>query len=149
VECLERNLEVPISRGIVSIEHAGAWSEDTILTLSVNAVAGSHNSFVRNEKGGAVQVHVLTLDEICLKHQLSAVDFVKIDTEGAEAEVIRGSAALIQKFTPRIAIATEHFDGNADAVCAELRRHHAYKLRKGMSITIEGKSNPETIYASR
>jgi FkbM family methyltransferase len=45
---------------------------------------------------------VFTLDEFCQARQISAVDLIKIDTDGHELQVLRGGRETLARFRPRI-----------------------------------------------
>ncbi len=51
-----------------------------------------------------VEVSCLPVDLIVEKHDLSRVDLVKIDVEGAELEVLRGMNSTLKRFRPKIII---------------------------------------------
>jgi FkbM family methyltransferase len=53
-------------------------------------------------------VPVVTLDSFVAEKGLECVDFLKIDVEGYELEVLRGGANMIERFGPMIAIAAYH-----------------------------------------
>lgn len=63
-------------------------------------------------------VPVTTLDIFDAEKKLAKVDFLKVDVEGYELEVLRGGAKVIKKYRPKIAIATYH------------RPEHAEEIRK-------------------
>lgn len=42
------------------------------------------------------------------KKKISRIDFIKVDTEGMEREVLTGAKRVIRKFKPRLAICTYH-----------------------------------------
>jgi FkbM family methyltransferase len=55
--------------------------------------------FVNGDNGvvvGERQVQVQTLDEACRRHDIGAVDFMKLDVEGAELDVLNGGAAFLR-----------------------------------------------------
>ena len=53
---------------------------------------------------------VLPLDQFMENHrEISRVDWVKVDVEGAELEVLRGGVNTIRKFTPRILVENHLF----------------------------------------
>lgn len=70
------------------IEHPGAETA----TLDANALT---------TKTGSERVRVSTLDAVAEELALPAVDFVKIDTEGFEREVIRGGKRFFENAQPR------------------------------------------------
>lgn len=64
------------------------------------------------------KVPVTTLDTFAAERELVRVDFLKVDVEGYELEVLRGGAGMIKKNRPKIAIAANH------------RPEHAAEIRK-------------------
>jgi UDP-3-O-acyl-N-acetylglucosamine deacetylase len=55
-----------------------------------------------------VKVPLTTIDKIVAELKLPRVDFIKMDVEGAEVPALHGANDTIQRFKPRMAIATEH-----------------------------------------
>jgi FkbM family methyltransferase len=53
------------------------------------------------------QVEIRTLDQYVSEHVLDRVDFVKIDVEGFEIEVLKGAAETINRFKPTIILEYE------------------------------------------
>jgi len=49
-----------------------------------------------------------TLDAFAKEHEISKVDLIKMDIEGAEREAIDGAKSVICEFKPRLAISTYH-----------------------------------------
>lgn len=86
----------------------GVGSKNEVLTIHFSEDASEHASFseeikhipyIRNEL--AQEIEVVTLDAFFLnRSDIGAIDFLKIDTEGFEVDVLRGAAALIEKFKP-------------------------------------------------
>lgn len=77
------------------------------LNLLFNPAALSHASlsleindvpYVQNTE--AVEVQIVTLDQESKKHSWQSIALLKIDTEGFEAEVLRGSEALLATLPP-------------------------------------------------
>ncbi len=54
-----------------------------------------------------VIVEVETLDELCTRTSLSRLDFLKIDVEGGELDVLRGGQYAIEKYKPSMLIEIE------------------------------------------
>lgn len=55
----------------------------------------------------AVTVAVDTLDELCAREEISGLDFVKIDVEGAELQVLEGGRRVIEANRPTLLIEIE------------------------------------------
>lgn len=73
---------------------------------------------------GTARVDVDTLDNFDIKD----VDFIKIDTEGAEVMVVEGALATIKKYRPDIIIET-HKEGDFDIIKGMLEPL-GYKIEK-------------------
>jgi FkbM family methyltransferase len=46
---------------------------------------------------GSESVRMVTIDSYCRNHSLTEIDFLKIDTEGHDLEVLRGAAGMIKQ----------------------------------------------------
>lgn len=53
-------------------------------------------------KQNSIEVPVISLDEFVSEQQVSSVDFVKIDVEGFEVQVLKGAMKSIKQFRPII-----------------------------------------------
>lgn len=49
-------------------------------------------------------VHETTIDSIVAQYAIPQVDWIKIDAEGVELQVLRGAAATIQRFRPNLIV---------------------------------------------
>ena len=56
----------------------------------------------------AYEVRTITIDTFVEQHDLKAVDFIKMDIEGAEAYALRGARQTIQNFKPKLALSVYH-----------------------------------------
>lgn len=54
-----------------------------------------------------VDVEVQTLDGVCAAAELTRLDFIKIDVEGAELQVLKGGQASIERFMPALLVEIE------------------------------------------
>ena len=70
------------------------------------AKQGSCNSTVL-KNGQAVEMECHNIDWIAWKYQIDAVDFIKIDAEGAELKVLEGAWRILRRGT-KLAIASYH-----------------------------------------
>ena len=60
------------------------------------------------DANGEETAKIITLDSYVTDHQLPSVDFIKLDVEGAELDILKGAAESIKKFKPRMAICAYH-----------------------------------------
>ena len=56
----------------------------------------------------AKQVETLTIDDLVAQKQLSRLDFIKMDIEGAELEALKGAEDSIRRYRPKLAISVYH-----------------------------------------
>jgi FkbM family methyltransferase len=110
VECLKRTYEPEIRAGRVMIIGKGVWHEEGVLEMSIfkNSV---HDSFVLKNRDpdslGTAQLPVTTIDNLVCELNLSRVDFIKMDLEGADRNALQGAQSTLAKYRPRLSIATE------------------------------------------
>lgn len=86
-------------------------SEPGAAELRVNKRRGT-NSLYENtgmELVSTERVPVTTLDSVAKELNLRKVDFMKIDVEGSELEVLRGATGLLSSSKPAIAMETHDF----------------------------------------
>ena len=62
--------------------------------------------------GGNETIEGVTLDSFVEKEGLNRLDFIKLDVEGAELEVLEGAVDTIKKFKPKMAISAYHKPGD-------------------------------------
>jgi FkbM family methyltransferase len=105
---LRTNLEMNHCANVRAIE-AGLGSEITTMWFTTYRYSTETGSFrndrqsrTRNGRRIEFKVKVRTVDEIVTTLDIRNVDFVKIDTEGFEAEVIRGMKQCMQRSNPLI-----------------------------------------------
>jgi FkbM family methyltransferase len=110
LECLRRNFQKEIAGGQVIVCPKGVWDHQDTLDLVLGEEGNTTgNSFVlgRGIKR-TVKVPLTTIDILVQELHLDRVDFIKMDIEGSEKPALRGAAQTIKKFSPRLAIASEH-----------------------------------------
>lgn len=98
---LEQTLE---NNGLswVTLHKIGLGSSSGELSLSVPRENAGAASFRRGREGDAVvRVPVRTLASVAEAAQLSRIDFIKMDVEGFEGDVLKGAASLFETVRPR------------------------------------------------
>ena len=71
-----------------------------LMVPSHNKGAGSLVRYKGQENCAAINVPVVTLDEICKNEQISSIRLIKIDVEGFETEVFLGAQQLLSTIQP-------------------------------------------------
>ena len=62
----------------------------------------------RLNEGGSEIAQIITLDDYVREKNLPRVDFIKLDVEGAELDVLKGAATTITRFKPILALSAYH-----------------------------------------
>ena len=80
----------------------GSFKHKTTYTHTGNPGASHLDS------NGTDTTTITTLDSYVLEKNISRVDFIKLDVEGAELDVLRGAATTIARFKPILALSAYH-----------------------------------------
>ncbi len=114
IECLRRNFAAEIRAGRVIVEAKGVWNKVDTLMLHRAAVNSAGDSFVLNDgPGDSVAAPLTTIDLLVEELRLRSVDFIKMDIKGAERQALAGGRKTLERFHPRLAIASEHLPGDS------------------------------------
>ena len=116
-DCLLRNTAGAADR--VNAFNATLWSRATELTFKQSDCSDCHSAG-EPTMPGATRTGT-TLDAVLAPIGLGKLDFVKVDVEGAESQVLQGAAGLLRKHRPKLAIAVYHESGEDEKVAATLR----------------------------
>jgi FkbM family methyltransferase len=137
-ERLRRNLALnPSLQGRVTVLPLGV--SDTPGTLQWQAAPHApFNAHVRpdriwNSHATDVSIEVATLDTIVRRQRWQRVDFIKVDVEGMEIQVLRGARETLRQFRPVVLFETLHgflHEGGVDrfALISELLRSVGYAM---------------------
>ena len=60
------------------------------------------------DNAGNETATVVTLDSYIAEHEINKVDFIKMDVEGAELDVLKGAVATVSRFKPALALSAYH-----------------------------------------
>ena len=85
------------------LEHLGLGSYKHEMRCTPSGSGGNHLT-----DDGTEIVHVTTLDSYVREKNLPRVDFIKMDVEGAELDVLRGAVTTIVRFKPILALSAYH-----------------------------------------
>jgi FkbM family methyltransferase len=109
IESLKRNFKDEIAAGQVIVYEKGVWDKDDVLELRRDPTNTAADSFVMLKDGShGVQAPLTTIDHLVAELKLPRVDYIKMDIEGAEQRALRGGAATIGKYHPRLSLSAYH-----------------------------------------
>lgn len=113
---LKRNIDAA-NAGNVELHNLalGAESGVSSLTFAPSNRAGGFVSNQTTASAGHVteSITIERLDDIADRFRIDAVDFVKIDVEGFELDVLKGGRDTINRFEPVVALELNHWCLNA------------------------------------
>lgn len=75
-----------------------------------NSLKTENNKPSPKNSGYSEQIDVVTLDEFCKKNDIDSVDFLKIDTEGLDLQVLRGGQEMLKNRKVRYVFVECTFD---------------------------------------
>jgi FkbM family methyltransferase len=122
----------------------GLGNEKETLRMTQHTPSNSGGFRMTTDTNNSISVPVISLDEFVSEQALSRVDFIKIDVEGFETEVLKGARQTIRQFRPVLVFEYSVANilaqnGNMEETLNELLDNN-YKIR-----TKEGLSHPESI----
>ena len=131
VEVLNRNFSKQIAEGRVIVYPKGVWDKDDVLKMNVNDDTSAMDSVVlKRNSNRTVDIPLTTIDKLVEELKLERVDFIKLDTEGADKQAMRGARQTIARYRPRFEISVDHLPGDPIAVPALLKSMDpSYKTR--------------------
>lgn len=90
----------PINKGL------GSDVGEVFLSLDLDNSAA--NSISLQRSSNVEKIEITTIDTFVLDNNLTKVDFIKADIEGAEREMLEGAKLTLKKYAPKLAICTYH-----------------------------------------
>jgi FkbM family methyltransferase len=113
---LQLNTDLPNN---IIIEDLLLWNENILVDFEEAGTVGS-SAIWFSDNANMVKKQAVTLDSWAKERNLTKLDFIKMDIEGAEIEALEGCIEVIEKFTPNFAIASYHIvNGNPTYIKVE------------------------------
>ncbi|MDR1952077.1 MAG: FkbM family methyltransferase, partial [Elusimicrobiota bacterium] len=91
----------PVNLGLGKKEY------ESMIYINEKNISGSGMYF--NDSKISEKIKIITLDKFVKDNNIKKVDFIKVDIEGAERDLLRGAREVLRKFAPKLAICTYHF----------------------------------------
>jgi FkbM family methyltransferase len=130
----------------IKIEELLLWNENKWIDFNEAGTVGSSAVWIA-DGDNCVQKEAVRMDDWVIKNNITKLDFIKMDIEGAEIEALDGCVKTIEKLKPNFAIASYHIvNGEATYVKVEAffkKMNYPYKtvrFRKNEIITFAGTS---------
>lgn len=98
----ERSIKVAEQKNFL-VENLGLGAYNHSAHYDLTGTTGSKI----NENGAGI-AKIITLDSYVREKNLSRVDFIKMDVEGAELDVLKGAVTTIARFKPILALSAYH-----------------------------------------
>jgi FkbM family methyltransferase len=113
-EYLARNVTDSNLTNVKCFNKAAAAAEGHVRLVtrpgySFAAFVGYDEVLARYTEYDEERVESITLDQLVANEELSRVDFIKIDVEGFELEVLRGSTRILERFQPAVLLEANHY----------------------------------------
>jgi len=124
-QTLLKNLILNNVKNVVALKLA-AWNIDCELKFFIADTAECHSAKIDGGLGW-VSVRARVMDDVLEKLGLSQVDWIKIDVEGAEFEVLSGLEKTIKTHRPRIII--EVFYENVESIKRFMKKNGYNMIR--------------------
>ena len=122
---LRRNIRLNLASNVRVVPYALGRERSSADLYIVEGVEDGCNSLrppVVASQTRPVQVQVISLDDFVREENLGKIDFVKLDVEGAELDVIRGAERLLES-VPRPVLLVEVYD-----IRTKPWGYHAYEI---------------------
>jgi FkbM family methyltransferase len=99
-----------LNPGFIHPVKQGLGEDTQELTISIGEGIDMGNSAVvkRETHVRKETISITTLDKFVKENNLSKIDFIKADIEGAERDMLRGATNVLKTLAPKLAICTYH-----------------------------------------
>ena len=92
----------------IQVIQKGLWNEQSRIKFYEDGSVAS-SSYYKAENAVEKTIEVTSLDDFVLQYKLKKIDFIKMDVEGAELEILKGAKQMLLDFQPNLSVATYHF----------------------------------------
>ena len=117
-------------RAVSSVKGARQFRVSRAGATGSNTLEVGDKSAGQPGESETIYVDCLTLDSLVQEGALPSLDFLKVDVEGHELEVLRGGAGVLERLRPRIVVETNPRSPRRESVTSFLEAR-GYEVRGG------------------
>lgn len=96
---LETNIALNKSKDVKAY-NLGLSTQKGMLHMMQHSPSNSGGFRMTDDLANSISVPVISLDEFILENQITKIDFIKIDVEGFEVQVIQGAKKTLETYKP-------------------------------------------------
>ena len=111
IKTFNKNKSLNDNSNNIKLIDKGIWDKEDTLVFYESGTVGS-SVIYEGEHSKKITIEVVSIDTFLENEKLKAIDFIKMDIEGAEIEALEGAVNSIKKFSPSFAIASYHIVNN-------------------------------------
>lgn len=115
------------------------------LYLSPDNNTGGHSLHLKTESEKKIDIHTIRLTDFCNNEKIDRIDFLKMDCEGAEFDILKSDETILQKVKKIIMECHPYNDNTVENMIRLLERN-------GFKVVRESNSTPsgvEMLYAKK
>lgn len=115
------------------------------LYLSPDNNTGGHSLHLKNHSDKKIEIETMTLSDFCDREKINKIDFLKMDCEGAEFEILKYDETVLQKVNKIVMECHPYENNSVESIAIILERN-------GFKVTKESNNSPngiEMLYAMK
>lgn len=122
-QALNKNIKLHSLQNVTPV-NKGIWSSTTKLYFQGEGNMGSAIKSILGRESNVYEVDVISLDDMCQEYEVTHVEFIKMDIEGSEVEVLDSASDFLRRYKPRLIIEPHFINGqiNTNLVCDALEK---------------------------
>lgn len=122
----------------------GVFNKEGKQDLFLSGINTGGHSIQFEQEGGKITIDVITLSKFCADNNINRIDFLKIDCEGSEFEILKSDPSILQKVSKLVMECHPYGDETVDGMIDLLKNNGFHVIREACN-----HENIEMIYASK
>lgn len=109
----------------ISIENKilGETNKEVEFFYNLDSNYNAASKTLKHDGDKVVHLEQVTLDTYVEKNNITKVDFIKADIEGAERDLLKGAEMTLKKFKPKLALRTYHLPDDKEILYALVKEY--------------------------